>query len=309
MSRLARYKDSLNRFINERSCILMVEDENIRSIILNKISQIDFTLPIILLTIMNSQNKKNKLSTPGYYGATAMALLQVGLAVVQNNSKYDIDTYHTLLRTILLLTSKSLLQNLESIKNFISKPITDICLSVMEVYHSVTEPGLFEPCEFIYEDTMPNDEIIKWYFSDNDEFKEKFNQLKRITLESFNNYINAKYRPLCEFAMKIGWLLGAGDIKQLNNIKKISSYLSILYKLAIDFENIKSDVENERHNYIVNNGLQESYELFMHNKQGLIEECMNLDIYTSTVEQIITSIDNRVENVINETNPDLASNI
>ena len=61
MSRLIRYKESLNRFIKDRSCLYDTEgipNASIDTLLYNKIKEDDKLLAILLLTIMNNQNKK-----------------------------------------------------------------------------------------------------------------------------------------------------------------------------------------------------------------------------------------------------------
>ena len=62
-------------------------------------------------------------------------------------------------------------------------------------------------------------------------------------------------------------------------------------------------------NYVLNYGLLDSHELFMYNKQKFIEECMILDIYTSTVKEIVNIIDKNIDDIIEQTSPDLRSNL
>ena len=92
---------------------------------------------------------------------------------------------------------------------------------------------------------------------------------------------------------------------------KLSKYYTMMYKLAEDFENIENDVMNQVDgickNYVVNYGLQNSYEVFMTNKQKFIEELMTLDMFTNTIKEIINYIEHKVDMIIDETSPDLKS--
>jgi hypothetical protein len=62
-------------------------------------------------------------------------------------------------------------------------------------------------------------------------------------------------------------------------------------------------------NYVVNYGLHHSYDLFMKHKQKFLESCMLLDTYTMTIKEIIHYIESEVEQIIDQTSPDLKSNM
>ena len=94
MSRLGRYKESLNRFINDRSCLFdedRIPNAKIESIIYNKVKNSDLLLSIMFLTIMNNQNKKNSKSIQGYYAASSIQILQILLQVIENKDFFKND--------------------------------------------------------------------------------------------------------------------------------------------------------------------------------------------------------------------------
>ena len=57
MSRIQKYKESLYRFIKDKSCLMKTNDE-ISNFIYEKVKKDDLLFSILLLTIMNNQNKK-----------------------------------------------------------------------------------------------------------------------------------------------------------------------------------------------------------------------------------------------------------
>jgi len=61
MSRIFRYKESVNKFIKNKGCLnLVAVDDDIKNIINEHITNSQFLLPIMILTISNNLNKKNK---------------------------------------------------------------------------------------------------------------------------------------------------------------------------------------------------------------------------------------------------------
>jgi hypothetical protein len=79
--------------------------------------------------------------------------------------------------------------------------------------------------------------------------------------------------------------------------------------MNIEHDLAKLDVTGSTDNHIINYGIHESYELFMNNKQKFIEECLKKDMLTDTIKEIISSIEIKVDSVIDETSPDLKSNV
>jgi geranylgeranyl pyrophosphate synthase len=323
MSRLARYRESLNKFIKDRSCLL--ESNNIPNAILdpilyNKIKNHDLMIPILFLTVMNSQNKKNQITLQGYYGASAIEFLHVMLDFIENKENmlnlYGNDNYGILVNYLTLCAYKSICQNLESIKSFVKdESVASIFMQVLNVYNNVISySNLLSEHQFEISSDKPNNDVVKWYLKNNIELGKKFSKLDKIKLESYQDYLNKKIGSLCELAMTVGWLMGCGSTnsKELQKVRKASKYFAVIYKLSLDFHSIDKDLETSKNittNFVLNYGLQESYELFMYNKQKFIEEAMMLDIYTTTVKEIINYIEHNVDQVIDETSPDLKSNL
>lgn len=290
MSRLARYKDSLNRFIKENDYIKIQEN----------VTKYDYIYPILFLTIMNSQSKKNDINVQGYHMATAVHILNI-----LNDNMYS-DA-----KTLILESNRAIMNNINNIKNFLDKSKSfDIFYFIMNLYNRFvnTEYILSYP-KIETTDNKPNDEIQKWYLKKkNKKLNSKFKQVDR---ESYNSYLNTKVHPISEIAITAGWIAGGGSMDEIDKIKRMSKYFSMIYKFYRDFKELDNDldnIENYKKNYIINFGLQESYELFMYNKHKLIKETMELEMYTYTLREIIDSIELVVDEVIDETSPDLKSN-
>src|SRR3989304_6987347 len=91
MSRLSRYKESLNRFIRDRSCLFEGDngsENNATSLVYNIIKNDDLILSILFLTIMNNQNKKNKIILHGYHGASCIEFLKVLINIQKYKEDY-----------------------------------------------------------------------------------------------------------------------------------------------------------------------------------------------------------------------------
>lgn len=332
MSRLNRYVDSLHKFIKDRSCLLDKESlptPEIGEIIYNKVKKSGLIIPILLLTVMNSQNKKNSVSVTGYYAASTIQFLHTIIEITEDKQNiietYGEDTYHNIINYLTLSSSRSLCQNLETVKNSINDGDTSskIFINSMKVFNanmnyskilnSKTVKNLPTDSDDLL-DTSNND-VSKWYIKDDKSLNDKFKNLKKITRESFDEYTNNKLGSLCEIAVCIGWVIGCGNEKKINRIKKIAKYFANFYKISEDLQNIEHDIresikpesKNISYNFVLNYGLQNAYEFFMDNKRRFIEEAMKLDIYSSTIKEIINFIEAKVDNVIDDTSPDIKS--
>ena len=301
MSRVNKYRESLLRFIKDRSNLKSyIPNEEMLENVLTDISLSSMLPSILLLTTMNSQTKKRKISVQGYYASASVEFLNQMVLKHRNVNPY-----------LLMASTYAFFQNVESIKNFIDdKSCFTISLNLTNIYTSSCRPELIQGPPSVGSGKKPSPEAVKWWYKDNPEFLAKFKQIKQLDRTAYDDYVSLTYGSMAEIAMCSGWLLGGGDVKGLSKIRKISRYFSMIYKLMVDFTRVEDDVNECQEycsNYVVNYGLQESYEMFMYNKQKFIEECLILDIYTYTIKEIVGYIDEKVEGVIDQTSPDLKS--
>ena len=314
MSRLAKYRESIERFMKNNKH-LNESKINIEDYFKNS----DFFLPIVLLTTLNSQNKKFHVSTQGYQVASSIVIINI----LMDNS---FSTENTIF--LLSCVTKLLKDNLDNVKDVVpSKKIGGIFVNALKIYNDYLFSKIVLPRDNYIEtqDGELNDEVSKWYLKD-DSIIESFNNVLPISPESFDIFLKNTICSLCNIVFGLGWILGCGDELKLDKIEKISNNFGIIYKLSHDFENLDHDSKHFHslssnqdsgkqvsgkqvsYNFIINYGFDKAYEKFMDSKYKLIEELMNLDINTSTIKEIINSIEHKVDLVIDETSPDIKSN-
>jgi hypothetical protein len=321
MSRLSRYKESLARFIKDRSCLSepdYLPNNDIYPIIYNHVKDSDLILPTMLLTIMHNQNKKHKVSVQGYYAATGIEFLHIMINIIMDyntfKEKYGLETYIKTVNFLILCFHKSISQNLESINNSknnnkkfasIFTRVLSICNNKLSYKHLLKSPN------FEYNNKSPKTDTLRWYLSDNSPVSKEFKKINQIKRTSLVEYINDSIGCICEIAFCIGWYIGFGEKRYIKKISKLARHFTMLYKIAKDFEVIENDILHHNNgisvNYVVNYGLQSSYEDYLHHKQKFIEGVMTLDIYTNTIKEIVNSIDQKVDYIIDQTSPDLKS--
>lgn len=323
MSRIQKYKDSLHKFIKDKSCLMENDetDNQINTFIYNKIKEDDMTFPILLLTVMNNQNKKNHITMQGYYIASCIQFLSTSINLLENKNiivnQFGIDVYDKMIGKLFISASRSLQQNMESIKNtYQNQPqnFVNIIINSLNIFNNTLKIiNTFNDSKLVTANKNCNNDIVNWYLKNNITLIDKFKTFKQVTKESLQIYVEKKYISICESAIILGWVIGGGDIKGVNKIKKSAKFFGIMYKLSKDFENLNADIDaplgidKYKTNYVINFGLQDAYESFLNNKEKFIEESMISDVYTNTIKEIVDLIEENIDTIIDQTSPDLKS--
>lgn len=311
MSRISRYQESMGRFIKNKSCINDIQDQSIKNNILEIISEFDHTPSILLLTVFNNRSQKNNMTLHGYYIASSIEIMMVITKLVDNEKKYKkYDNVNKMIAELTGLINICLSQNIESVQTHYAKE------RILKIFHKCIRlinkkvVKLLSNKVFDFDNKIKTTDIIKYHFSDIQKVKSKLVKLQRINKISLGNFISDKYGSVCQLALELGWLLGGGEEKNLINLDKIGTYFSMMIKIADDFINLESDIEEAETystNYVVNLGFQNAFETFFDNKQKFIEGCITLDIYTNTVKEIVDIIENQIDKIIDKSSPDMKS--
>lgn len=328
MDRLTKYKESILKFIKENDTF-NYDNKLMNDYVKEKLYSQDKMISIILLTIMNNRTKKKKISIHGY---NASFMLEIILILIQLSNKsqyikkkYGIKEYY---ETNAILTNKCyecMNKNIKVIAELTkdSKYIYSYIKIIELLNDKLKNDNLLKEIDYkVTNENICND-VLRWYVKEDKNLSTKYKQLKKIKTETIKNIQN-KYDQLCEMAMTIGWLMGGGvnDKKILTELKNMSMKFSSIYVLCNDYENIKNDInnfniiydkeKNEKINYttnkVINYGLLHCYESYIENKENLIKLLMYNNIYTGTLDIMISyEIEKRMDNIINNTDPSLSS--
>jgi ribosomal protein S8 len=331
MSRLAKYKESLNKFIQERSNILnpsiFVKKPELNIFINNYTNNSDFILPILLLTIMNNRSKKNKITLQGYYFASCIHCLDMIIYLQDNKYIYHKlftkDNFNILINYLIMQSNKLLYQNLLSIHNLgnannkkiISTYNTNIILKCFELFNEKTENIYLDDFFQINQDNNANinqdnnKDIEKWYLKNNLEQIKKLRKIKLVSNDNYKEYIDNKYLQIVVLAFCMGWISGGGDVQIIQNkqFTNMIKYFAYLIKIGKDYSELDNNINNLSNNYVINFGMLDSYEDFLTNKEKFIQNAMIYDIYTLTIKEILNKIENYVDDVIDNTSLDMKS--
>lgn len=317
MSRISRYQDSIKKFIVNRNCYSWLDESPLKNFFCKNSKPSNYFFPILFLTILNSQNKKNRASYQGYYAAVSIEFIRMIIELTNNTNKTNMESYYKLIINLVLMTIKTLSQNIDVIKRHI--PLDKILESYMgiinELVVTVGSKGIMADVKIVPSGKIKND-IYKYYFKENDKNLDKLSKIKVLDKKSLDKIINGRACLLSELTVSIAWILGCGNKDKMSEIKKVGRYFGFMYQLASDFQRVESDLDNipdngtdnTTLNYIINCGFQVAHESFMHYKEKFIEGLIKLDIYTGTVKELINLLEQQVDEIIDETTPDLSSN-
>jgi len=315
--RLTRYQDSVKKFIANQS---IVSKYQFKKELLDLMKDSEYILPITLLTLMNGQQRKNKLkSIHGYFMATGIELLII-LIHLSTEKKYkknsltiDENILNTLQTSIVSLINLSLQDNIELLKshyksNQIINILTNSMMQINEKINKITTTIMTteipEPTKYSIKP-----DLNKYYFKDKT-ICEKLKKIKILPKEFIINFTTDTFGNACRLTLILGWILGGSSDETVVNLERLGYHLGLLMKLADDFENIDKDAEdavknNTTMNYVINYGLQESYELFDECKKKFNEGILMLNITTNTIKEFVDILDSKVNVALEHSSPDI----
>jgi hypothetical protein len=303
MSRILRYKDSIDKFFKNKSYINEI-DTIYKNHILELSMKNDYFISIVLLTIMNNVGKKNNLSLHGYFIASGIESLYLSITTNENIEFYNnkIGNNNNLKLLIQNNIYRSLAQNIDSINIYFQKEKIIKINTIINKYITSKLEKINDKIIIPTNEWIPND-FLKYKLYEK-KYKTKLQNIKIYNKQELLNYIDNVYGNICKITLVCGYILGGGDEKIIPKLESIAVFMSQLIKVATDFNNVDFDIENS-HNCIYNSvitlGYQETFELFQISKGKFVEGCMQLDIHTNTIKEIIDVLEERIDRFIDNT--------
>lgn len=300
MSRIERYQESINKFIRSKD----IFTEDVKNMLLKK----DHLCGIIFATLLNHNAKKTNFKVHGYYIICAIDILHELIEMLNSTENIPHNKFTELLFTVINLIN----MNLENIK--VQQKHEEMLNKILNFINSYISNKLFEitkKYEFVTQKKVQKTDIISVKYLD----KTVLNKYKNLSKVEHNNlieYVKNTYGNIGDIVFVIGWAIGGGDRKKelLKTLQTIGDRFGLLYKLCKDFEKIEQDINSSSKyslNFVVNEGVQESFILFMEIKTQLIEECLNLNIYTHTLKEVLDELEKNIDNCLQSSNIDLKS--
>jgi hypothetical protein len=320
MSRISRYQDSIHKFMKNRSSINDLSD-SCKPKIFEIIKDLDHIPAILLLNVLSTQSKKNNMALHGYYMASGIEMLNIILQMDDRKDFYKkkyAEDYEEIIKQLLALLNLTLAHNMEAIYPYINKDKDkDRTFKIMFKSSEILNKKMSELiCEYKFNPTenIKKTDLVKYHFEEKSKeyIKEKMSKFKKISKDELITYIHKKYGTLGQLSLMLGWLLGTGDEKIVNNLEKMGLHFGMILKISNDFNQLENDIEhavNYTTNIVINLGIQESFELFMENKVKFIQGCTTdpIGLYSNTVKEIIDLLESKIDIVIDKTSPDMKS--
>jgi hypothetical protein len=328
-SRIVKYQLSIEEFSFEEENSpfnnSIYKDEKYTEIIKENFKESDKFLSILFLTVMNSQLKKEKTSIQGYSAACGIEIVYL-LFKIYDNKELMYKKYGDYLNDIIFKLSfnwfTSIKINLESLRRKVdpkkytkySNAILNLVSSDIPVY--INRLALNKTIVFQNESSKKKSDLPVFYMKNKPELLNYFNSINLIDKSFIKSSLMDNVCSIGELSCGLGWLFGLGSEKKIDTVKEFGRTFSLLYVLCRDFENIEIDLKNAYEsthkysfNFVINNGFQKSYEMYNDYKNVFITEANKLDVYTGTIKEMMDYIEEKIDNVINDTSPDLKSTL
>lgn len=296
MNRILSYKNSIIKFM-----ISLNDYDNINYIINEHINNSSFWISIFCLTIINNNNKKNNCKIHGYYLATCIEFLIIlaNLTIDKYKmiTKYGVDKYH---KTILDLSTKCfvMINNHMQMIKCVSYNIYD---KLNNVINKITTQHTFNSQNNL-------DKIMKYNFDK--KYENKLKKFNKITNNSYNLYFNNYIFPICEISLDLINLSSDKTIRNINN--NIITCFANIVKIIDDCQMLLYDIDNNDNfttNYVLNYGLEDSFNLYTLSKQVFIHFCLENNCFTNTISDIFKNMDSIIDYHIESSNIDLKSEL
>lgn len=313
MSRISRYQESISRFIKTKSPYSDIIKSNNNNELILSINQHESS--ILLLTIFNGQKKKKKFKSHESYNMASGIDLMMTTCMLNDNLVYYKSTFgenqvKNFISQAPVYISECLSKNLETLENVVEKEKVFKMQTKLYSYFNKKMIGITKVEEIKATEKPHKSDIIKYKFNNKNIINLKYRKLKIIDKDTLLDYVERTFGATCQCSFVFGWLLGVGEEKYLPNLEKMGSALGLLIKLSNDFKNLERDIssaETHSYNMIVNCGIHECFGLFNENKLKLLEGCFTLDVYSTTIKEIIDHIEKNFDTYLKNTELELNS--
>lgn len=333
-SRVNKYQESIEKYILENQSSPFANDDQADEkfkFVKEKFSESNKFLSVLLLTIMNSQMKKKKISIPGYSAACGIEIIYLLFKIHDKKVIYE-KKYKNMIGQLIVKLSfywvKSIKTNLDSLRRKIdsnkssktgSSKFNKIYSCVMnmitdDIHFFIDRESTGIDLKFQSESQKKKSDMSSFYLYKNADLNDKFKKIKLINQEIIKKSVIETICNIGELSAGLGWMLGTGTEKKIPMVKGIGKHFAMIYQLAMDFRSIDDDIieaykseQKFTYNYVVNCGFQKSYQLYQEHMNHFITEANELELYSGTIKELVEMLDDIVDKCLNNTTPDLKS--
>src|SRR5437868_55554 len=254
MTKIDLYKTSLLNFIKQETSLF---SNSLGQDIYDLLIAIDMTYAILSLTL--SVDKFKTKST-------------------NKNKSYQ--TYNLGACVLFLILFKSLMEKKESNISLITIVISIVYetinkhIKILEEYHS--NFNVYDEIIKIISNTLASISTLNHftikisddkYSSDLGKYLHNIDLTNLKVVQNFDQFIELKYFNISYVVWTICWLSTINNSNNIDKMINISKSFASLYLLSCEFDHLKTDIENQNNlNYIIANGIENSYKLYLTNK-------------------------------------------
>ncbi len=263
MSKITKYQENMNKFIQTKSFINKTSPTT-REILTSLLRTSDHIPAILCLSVLNSQCKQYNIRIHGYYIAgcvdTLMALAQICCNKSYFDETYGATALSNLISEVINWTYWSVFQNIETLmmnkNDRYNAKTSQLCIEYCVKYIS----KIANISDHTSNKRMKKTDIYSCKSLPN-EFWKKYKTKKLLEKTVIMQDIENRYGAVCCLAVCLGWIIGQGDETVLNDIENIGNQCGILLKMADDFKYMERDISygNTSVNHVINYGIKDTY--------------------------------------------------
>lgn len=308
--RLLSYQKSINKYIDEHS---VIASNAYKSFFLSFFNTNTNYFPITFLTLLNSNIKKNKISSFTRYDvATCISLLSI-LNELLTHKVYHKKEYDIQILQLVSLINNSIIQTVVDGGNIMNNNYVNTFKCTEIVNNNIQSTINFFNTNpiVLYDKNISECDINNYKFSD-DKTLSCLSKIKFIKKKFLDNYINNTYGSISFVSIRLGLLFGNSSDIDANYINIFGKNLGIMIKLSHDFNTLEDDLKKSvsdgfTMNYIINTSLQEAFNKFNDACTACSEKIIELDIGSQTITLLFKYMNELVDNAIELSSPDIRS--
>ena len=233
--------------------------------------------PMILIDVYNSINKTTNNLNINKISLIPELLHNISL-ILDDLPCMDNDTYR---RNKLTIHSKYNETVANIVINFFISEIYDI------YYNNILKN------ELLLLDIL-NDYISKISIG---QYLDLNNNSQEIDLDIIKDNINLKTYPLFAISFIFGYIIGNGDLKNIDLLEKLSIKFSMIFQICDDFEDYAEDKNKTRMimNYVILLGKNEAYLLYKKERNDFVKIMKSINLYSDLFNDIINYLNLKIE--------------
>jgi hypothetical protein len=309
MNRISKYRQSIDKFINDK---IDFHDIYFKQFIISELSKSNFYISISILTITNKLCYIFNCSQHGYFFAVSTELLFFLKHMVEQDSLYKRlleNKYVTYIGNLISIIYKLIFQNIHLLSkpNATLKTVHITYLNIINLVYMLINRILIKD-NTSYEThkkqtTIPHLDVIQI---------EVLNNIEKIKKDDLKDYVFFNYGMILSNILEI-ICLSFDDKDHLEIMKQIGIDLSLVLRLNIDLCYLNHDIDHivqynvdYSNNFIIHTDIFQTFETYMEVKQKVIENLLKCSFLTETFKDMFEMFDKSFDSLLEETNPEMS---